>query len=77
MTIRVRDAIRGAGVLPDWTARAAQTVALFHLAMVPTLFSGTRPADFYSVNGWNIPVAGFLFLAWVLAASATLARRRA
>ena len=64
------------GVLPRWTARAAQGVALFHLALVPSLFSGTRPADFYSINGWNIPVAGFLFLAWVLAASLAVARQR-
>lgn len=65
------------GLLPRWTARAAQGVALFHLAMVPTLFSGTLPAHFYSINGWNIPVAGGLFLAWVLAVSLALLGPRA
>jgi hypothetical protein len=65
------------GLLPRWTARAAQGVALFHLAMVPTLFSGTLPAHFYSINGWNIPVAGSLFLAWVLAVSLALLRQKA
>jgi hypothetical protein len=69
-------AVLRSGVLPRWTARAAQGVALFHLAMVPSLFAGTRPADFYSVNGWNIPVAASLFLAWVLAASLAVARER-
>ncbi len=70
-------AIAATGLLPRWMAGAARAVAAFHLALVPTLFSGTRPAEFYSVNGWNIPVAGFLFLAWVLAASLRLARRPA
>jgi hypothetical protein len=70
-------AILASRLLPRWTARAAQAVALFHLAQVPTLFSGTQPAHFYSVNGWNIPVAGGLFLAWVLAVSVALFRLKA
>ena len=70
-------ASRGSGLLPRWTERAAQGVALFHLAMVPTLFSGTLPAHFYSINGWNIPVAGGLFVAWVLAVSLALLRQKA
>jgi hypothetical protein len=69
-------AVLRSNVLPRWMARAAQGVALFHAAMVPTLFSGTRPAEFYSINGWNIPVAGFLLLAWVLSASLAVARQQ-
>lgn len=28
-------------------------------AIVPTNFSGTDPANFSSVNGWGIPIAGW------------------
>lgn len=70
-------AILESRVLPRWTARAAQAVALFQLALVPTLFSGTQPARFYSINGWNIPVAAGLFVAWVLATSVALLRHKA
>lgn len=70
-------AILETGLLPRWTARMAQGVALFHMALVPTLFSGTLPVHFYSINGWNIPVAAGLFLAWVLLASLALLRQKA
>ncbi len=32
-------------------------------------FNMTNPTEFYSTNGWNIPVAGGLFLFWVLLVS--------
>jgi hypothetical protein len=67
-------AILATHVLPTWTARMAQAVAVFHLAMVPSLFSGTLPAHFYSINGWNIPVAGGLFLTWILGTSIVILR---
>ena len=73
--ITAASAILGTRLLPAWTARMAQAVAVFHLAMVPSLFSGTLPARFYSINGWNIPVAGGLFVTWLLAASVTLLRQ--
>jgi len=74
--ITAASAILGTRLLPAWTARIAQAVAVFHLAMVPSLFSGTLPARFYSINGWNIPVAGGLFVTWLLAASVALLRQR-
>ena len=69
-------AIRWSGVLPRWLSTAALVVAAVHLALVPTMFSSTDPADFYAINGWNIPVAGGLYLLWVLAAGVVLLRRR-
>jgi len=54
------------GALPGWAGWLAYAVGAFHLALVPTIFSGTDPARFYSVNGWGIPAAGGLLLGWVL-----------
>lgn len=68
-------AILLAGVLPGWTGWLAYAVGAFHLALVPTIFSGTDPARFYSINGWSIPVAGGLLLSWVLVVSILLVLR--
>jgi hypothetical protein len=65
-------AILLAGVLPGWTGWLAYAVGAFHLALVPTIFSGTDPACFYSINRWGIPVAGGLLLSWVLLVSVPL-----
>jgi hypothetical protein len=60
------------GILPAWTGWLAYAVGVFQLALVPTIFSKTNPAHFYSVNGWGIPVAGSLFLAWIVVVSTLL-----
>jgi hypothetical protein len=70
-------AIARTRVLPKWSAALARAVAVFHLAMVPSLFSGTLPIHFYSINGWNIPVAGGLFALWLVASSLTLLTQKA
>jgi len=62
-------AILTTDVLPTWIAWFAFIVGIIQLAFVPTIFSTTDPARFYSVNGWGIPVAGGLYLLWILAAS--------
>ena len=56
-------------ILPAWTGWLAYAVGVFQLALVPTLFSKVNPARFYSINGWGIPVAGSLFLAWIVVVS--------
>lgn len=71
-------AILVSGILPRWTAWLAFAVAAFHLALVPTIFSGTNPSLFYSINGLGIPTAGGLFGLWILVVSIVLlARARA
>jgi hypothetical protein len=60
------------GILPVWTGGLAYAVGTFNLALVPTLFSRTEPAYFYSINGWGIPVAGGLFMVWILVVSIVL-----
>jgi hypothetical protein len=57
------------GILPTWIGGLAYLIGIFDLALVPTLFSKTEPAYFYSVNGWGIPVAGGLFISWILVVS--------
>lgn len=65
-------AILVSGILPRWTAWLAFAVAAFHLALVPTIFSGTDPSLFYSINGLGIPTAGGLFGLWILVVSIVL-----
>ena len=62
------------GVTSDWIGWFAIAIATFHLALVPTILSTTDPSRFYSLNGWSIPVAGGLFLIWVLCTSITILR---
>ena len=59
-------------VLPAWIGWFAFIVGIVQLAFVPTIFSTTDPARFYSVNGWGIPVAGGLYLLWIFATSVFL-----
>jgi hypothetical protein len=63
------------GVLLGWTGWLAYAVGAFHLALIPTIFYTTDLAFFYSVNGWSIPVAGGLFLGWVLVVGILLVLR--
>ena len=69
-------AIRRARLLPAWSARTAFVLAALELAFVATIFSGTDPAHFFSVNGWHLPVLGSLFSLWILAVSIALLRQR-
>lgn len=57
------------GFLPAWLGWLAYFVGIFNLALVPSIFYKTEPAFFYSINGWGIPVAGGLFLTWILLVS--------
>jgi hypothetical protein len=59
-------------LLPAWTGGLAYAIGIFNLALVPTLFNTTEPAYFCSINGWGIPVAGGLFMVWILVVSTLL-----
>jgi len=63
-------------LLPRWTAWFGLVVALYNAAFIPTLFFMTTPLDFYSVNGWNIPIAAGWFFLWLLIISISLLRKR-
>ena len=45
------------------------------MALIPTIYSGSDPTRFYSINGLGIPTAGGLFALWVLIVSVTLLMR--
>jgi hypothetical protein len=62
-------AIVKTGILPVWTSWLAWIVSIFQIALIPSIFFMTEPSNFYSANGWNIPVAGGLFMIWVLVVS--------
>ena len=61
--------------LPRWTAWLAFIISIYNLAFIPTMFFVTTPLDFYSVNGWNIPIAAGYFFLWVFIISIILLRR--
>jgi hypothetical protein len=63
-------------ILPQWTALLGLVLALFHLALVPTIFSGTITSYFYSINGLGIPISGGLFTFWILIVSIYLVRKK-
>lgn len=65
-------AIMVARIVPRWLAWLALAIAAFHFALIPTIFSGTDPTQFYSINGLGIPTAGGLFALWVLCVSIAL-----
>ncbi|WP_259070903.1 hypothetical protein HDF24_22870 [Mucilaginibacter sp. X4EP1] len=69
-------AILGTHLLPKWTARMAQIIAVFHFALIPSIFSGTNPAYFYSINGLGIPISGTFLLIWILAVGIILFRKK-
>ncbi|MCW3119572.1 MAG: hypothetical protein JWM28_3654 [Chitinophagaceae bacterium] len=64
------------GLFPKWTAWLGYLIAIYNLSFVPTLFFVTTPLDFYSVNGWNIPIAAGLFFLWILIISIFLIRKK-
>jgi len=70
----VAAAVLATGIAPAWVGWSALVVAAGQIALAPTLFGTTDPADFYAVNGWSIPVAGGVLLCWVLAAGVAVAK---
>jgi hypothetical protein len=69
-------AILGTHMLPKWTARMAQIIAIFHFVLIPSIFSGTDPSYFYSINGLGIPISGSLLLVWILVVSVMILRKK-
>jgi hypothetical protein len=69
-------AIIKTAITPVWTGWLAFIIGVFHLSLIPTIFNMTEPSDFYSANGWNIPVAAGQFLIWILVVSIFLIRCR-
>jgi hypothetical protein len=67
-------AILATGTVLRGLAWAALGVAVVNVAFVPSMFSGTDPAQFYSINGWHLPILGSMFMAWILTASVILIR---
>ncbi len=53
-------------LFPKWTGCLGGVFAFYNLMFVPTIFYVTTPLDFYSINGWNIPIAAGLFFLWIL-----------
>ena len=62
-------ALRRTKITPKWVGLVAYVVSLYQLAFVPTIFFMSQPTNFYSTNGWNIPIAGGLFIFWILIVS--------
>ena len=69
-------AILGTRILPKWTARMAQIIAVFHFVLIPSIFSGTDPSYFYSINGLGIPISGTFLLIWILIISIIIFRKK-
>ena len=63
-------------LFPRWTAWLGFAIAIYNLSFVPTIFFMTTPLDFYSVNGWNIPIAAGWFFLWILIISIFLVRTK-
>lgn len=67
--------IHQTAMVPKWTGWLALIAGFYNLAFIPTLFYMTEPHDFYSTNGWNIPIAAAFFFIWVLILSISLLRK--
>ena len=70
-------ALARAALVPGPLAVAAYVLALGQVALVPTAWSGTDPANFYSINGWGVAVAGGMLVLWVASTGFALLRRSA
>ena len=64
-----------ARLVPAGVGWAAFTLGALQLAFVATYFSATDPTQFFSVNGWHLPILGGLLGLWILTASVALLRR--
>ncbi len=67
-------AVLRTGIAPFAVAILGFVVGGFHLLLTATLFAGREPSNFLSINGWNIPVAGGLYLFWVMTAGVAFVR---
>ena len=63
-------------LFPKWTAWLGYIFAIYNLSFVPTIFYMTTPLDFYSTNGWNIPIAAGFFFLWILIISIFIIRKK-
>lgn len=63
-------------LFPKWTAWLGILIAIYNLSFVPTLFFMTTPLDFYSTNGWNIPIAAGWFFLWIFIISILLIKKK-
>ena len=68
-------AVLATKVLRRWIAWLAFAIAALDVALIPTIYSGSDPTRFYSINGLGIPTAGGLFALWVLIVSVSLLLR--
>ena len=68
-------AVLATRVLPRWIAWLAFAIAALDVALIPTIYSGSDPTRFYSINGLGIPTVGGLFALWILIVSVTLLLR--
>lgn len=64
------------GIFRKWTAWLAILIAIFNLSFIPGMFYMTTPLDFYSPNGWHIPIATGWFFLWIVILSVMLLRRQ-
>ncbi|MXV49524.1 hypothetical protein GS399_00955 [Pedobacter sp. HMF7647] len=63
-------------LFPKWTAGFGYFSCLYNLLFIPTMFYMTTPLDFYSTNGWNIPIAASFFFLWIFIISIYLLRNK-
>jgi hypothetical protein len=63
-------------LFPKWVGWLGFIIAIYNLSFVPTIFYMTTPLNFYSVNGWNIPIAAGLFFLWILIVSIFIIRKK-
>jgi hypothetical protein len=64
-------------IVPKWTGWFAFVAGIYNLIFIATLFYMSEPNDFFSTNGWNIPIASGLFFIWMLIVSLYLLRKKA
>jgi len=63
--------------LPRWNGVLAAVTSGLCFVFVPTMYFGTDPTGFYTASGWGTAVgATFPFMAWILATSVVLVRKR-
>jgi hypothetical protein len=62
-------------LFPKWTAWLGYLFAVYNLVFVPTIYYMSVPLQFYSTNGWNIPIAAGFFFLWILIISIFLIRK--
>jgi hypothetical protein len=63
-------------LFPFWTVFVGYIFAIYNILFIPTIFFMTTPLDFYSVNGWNIPIAAGVFFLWIFIISIFLMRKK-